>query len=206
MTSAQNPAPSAVYPSGDERVQSGSPASDVVKERGSDLGDSRDLSQSAGGPLPVANHEALQDLLRRVESATGADRELDRDLFMALVPCDRAPFRYWAPVDEHNGHGEPREGWVYYAPHCGQAIEVPAYTASLDAALALVERCDPGFKWRVAAYTPAEAQACGIDRAERPFWATCGLPSEQEQATGKTPALALLAALLRALNTKEEGR
>lgn len=132
----------------------------------------RGVEPSTDGPEGSAQPWALLDLLSRVESATGDDSFLDASIELELEPG--------------NFYGRPGE-------------DSPAYTASLDAALALVGRCDPGFKWRVAAYTPAEAQACGIDRAERPFWATCGLPGEQEQAAGKTPALALIAALLKAL-------
>lgn len=64
----------------------------------------------------------------------------------------------------------------------------PPYTASLDAALALVERALPGWHWEVSGETPA--RAC--------LWH----PTENFSALGptyaKTPVMALLSGLLRA--------
>jgi hypothetical protein len=82
----------------------------------------------------------LKALIERLEKAEVGSRELDGLIWMELVECDRAPFRYWAPVDENNGYGEPRPGALYYAPHCAQVFVTPEVSTSLDAALALAER------------------------------------------------------------------
>ena len=81
----------------------------------------------------TADTKRLVDLRERVKKATGPDRELDCDLFVAAAD---SPF-------------------VSYYPECVLAAQagftarleiaqIPAYTASIDAALALVERMLPG--------------------------------------------------------------
>ena len=88
-------------------------------------------------------------LALRCEAATGADRELDRDIMLFAVPCDRAPFRYWMPMNENTGHGAVDVERVYYGPHCGQAVAVPAYTASLDAAMTLGDGLTDQVIWEI---------------------------------------------------------
>ena len=78
-------------------------------------------------------------LIERLEAAGEGSRELDAEVWVELVECDRL-WRYWAPVDEHHGHGEPIPGALYYAPHCAQVFVTPEVTTSLDAALALASR------------------------------------------------------------------
>ena len=81
----------------------------------------------------------------------------------------------------------------------GQGRQIPPpYTYSLDAALALVERLDPLWFFRVAKSLPSE-------RPNGRFWATCGPSGEQESAWGSTPALALLASMLKALASVRGG-
>ena len=116
-------------------------------------------------------------LAARVESATGADRELDAHVWLACVPgTTRNELRY---IHKATGKecviDETRD-----ANRC--LIVVPAYSASLDAALSLVPS---GSWWWV------EAQPLGDA-----FLAGCG---DERVATAATPALALTSAALRAI-------
>jgi len=72
-----------------------------------------------------------EKLIGLLERATGPDRELD-DLLAVRVAGMKATTTYG-----HECLGNVRE-----APN-----HSPRYTASLDAALALVERVKPGWKW-----------------------------------------------------------
>lgn len=110
---------------------------------------------------------ALTDLLARVEGASGADRDLDAAIGLALG------------VRDVLGTGRA------------------AFTASVDAALALMESVLPGSTF--AAHGPDE---------DGKFWAGVG-PShyqawaDAEDISAAFPALAILAATLRALIAKE---
>lgn len=124
----------------------------------------------------------LKALRERVESATGADREIDAALWCALLHPDCKPSQsrpgYVAITDD-----DPSR-WGYK--------EVEHYTASLDAALALVEAKLPGSAWSVSTVMFGRGgYVAGIGRV--------GL-NEDIEARAPTPALALLAALLAALD------
>lgn len=123
----------------------------------------------------------LAALLVRVEKAEGADRELDTRIWQVLV---------FDPKLLKPGHD-----WLKTP---GLGYSKPAYTASLDAALALCERVLPGCYWRAAELTPGEIAGMRPP-GNQEFWATVGPAGAQEQAFGFTPALALIAAMLRAL-------
>lgn len=140
----------------------------------------------------------LQDLLTRVEQAQEGSRELDAEIAVALrYGGERYPNK---PLGTFSpGHVQAdlgRDGWSV-------GWTVPAFTTSLDAALALIERKLPGWWWEVAHGT--------AHKGAGPYWASVynnetlaatfdGTPDE---APGKTPALALVAALLRALSSQE---
>lgn len=134
-------------------------------------------------------------LLERVEAATGADREIDKELAQHLLGA----FIRLSTTGE---------GWRYQMllpDHQGVSFEslpdVPAYTSSLDAALSLVERVLPG--WGVEVLTP-----------DRDMWRATVWPWVSSRGTrdnvgfrysyAKTPALALLAALLKATEEKPQ--
>jgi hypothetical protein len=74
--------------------------------------------------------------------------------------------------------------------HSGLVIP-PAYTASVDAALALVERVLPGWEFALQVERPADGPA--IWRVEM------GDPLRHWTSEAATPALALLASMLRAI-------
>lgn len=116
----------------------------------------------------------LSDLIERVKKLTGPCRETD-----ALV-CAASGYEV-----------RPHGGRDYYEPIVGVSWqEVPSYTASLDAAVALTERLLPGADWK--------ASVAGWDR----HWADIS-GAKHIYAEGTTPALALILATLRAYAVKE---
>lgn len=128
----------------------------------------------------------LQDLLHRVESATGPDRELDALIMVALGGARR--------VDECLFYGPGETTWCFSDyEHEYDMPPLPYVTASLDAALALVERCLPGAAgcdWGLRYNgTRARPYLCQV-------WLIDGSSVTEQAETG---ALALLTALLRAL-------
>jgi len=148
------------------------------------------------------------ELIARLEKATGPDREIDARLDHAT----RRAGIVWGlgdnfgvtPADVVDHWTD--EQWAERSKELAQSM--PHYTSSLDAALALIERVMPGALWRIEKQGPVALSIYAAEsRHLHAFWATCGLPGEQEGAHGATPALALLLALLRAQGadtTKEE--
>jgi hypothetical protein len=115
---------------------------------------------------------SLSELLKRVEEATGADRRVD-SLIYALIffPAGRAV-------------------------RAGLPEKAPAYTASLDAVIALVEEVLPEWWWGVKRHFYAPRDGDGIFEG-----LVFSHDSECERCVRgykETPALALVAALLRA--------
>lgn len=107
----------------------------------------------------------MQDLIERLEKATGPDRTLDRSIIGVLVDAGE--------VESHP-----------------LLVDVPPYTASLDAALTLVM---PGHGWSLQGNTDV-------------FYAV--VYGQYNKPAAPTPALALCIAALRArlaLSTSHEG-
>lgn len=135
----------------------------------------------------------LQDLLTRVEAASGPDREID--VYIAL----------WQGWTLHTDEADPvyrgvvSEWWKDPADKdWSTTSNPPDYTASIDAAVALVEKKLPGWIWWVSA-TPSAS----LDVAE----ARAGMPYQRVESNNcATPPLALLAALLKALIAREQTR
>jgi hypothetical protein len=128
--------------------------------------------------------DELGDLIARVEGATGADREIDIAIACAVrnppIGVSRSTWESWPGQD----------GRFTGLIHCGGfTIErPPEFTASLDAALALCERVLPSVFWNV-----------GVSDTKAPrYSADVACPGSGERP-GYTPALAVLSALLRAL-------
>lgn len=88
------------------------------------------------------------ELIERLGKATVADRNLDAALHVALVkPEQRADdLRYFRVPSANMDHMEMcAPGTYWLKERSGASLQTaPAYTASLDAALALVERVRPG--------------------------------------------------------------
>ena len=176
-----------------------------------DVGDAPSNSQDA-------STSGLDDLLRRVEAATGPDREIDAavmfDLFAKPVGArdDGGPTGYLWPEDNPSWSfgirfpGKDREWftaarqkidgetltiWRDDAWVLMNSLRIPPLTASVDAALALAERVLPGCMWRVG-FDPDD----GSMKAEI---VTAAPRCVSVRANHDTPALAICAAVLRAI-------
>ena len=153
----------------------------------------------------MTDRTELQRLLERVEAATGPDRELDA---MAAIAFHQGGIRHDLTVtaesvaDVLDASADDPES----CPDCGAqrrfpgAVVVAPVTASIDAALALVERVLP--EWQGVYLT---SEWTGLRRPEA--WSAAfvctlrrGLTSYITAESGERPTLplAILAALLRA--------
>jgi len=173
--------------------------------------------------------ETLEALLARVEAATGPDRELDAEIMFDLfakpvgkAAQDGGPRGYLWPEDNPSWAfgmrfpGKPRE-WFKSSTEDHEKIlierdgafvqmnslRVPALTGSIDAVVALVEKMLPGCEWYV--WNVARDQndiPCGPGATlwhDSLKFVDDGCWSSGDVHSGNTPALALIAALLRAL-------
>lgn len=113
----------------------------------------------------------LRALIERVERATGPDREIEFEVGIQMCGFERCS------VQESDGP-------------CNEVHEAGYYTSSLDAVVALVERELPGWDWG------CETTICGGDNRYSGYVAQ--KMRIGPEAYGKTPALALLLAFLRA--------
>lgn len=127
----------------------------------------------------------MTDLLTRLESGSGSDRELDLAVATTLFP-EAGPCTPLCPGDEPIFWHSP----LYKQP-------CPAYTSSLDAALSLVERMLPGQEVELA-ITPAGTK-CTVFVEMRPGAAWAGY-----KGAAQSPARAVCAALLRALDQEPQ--
>lgn len=135
------------------------------------------------------------DLLAKLERATGPDRELDALIDIACGPKPLGDIEHWVNLWDHGWRLGREPGHVYMRQHAGADeyanYPSPAVTASLDAALALVERVLPGWGFDItyrAAWGNCTACVIANDRRAPPH-----------TGAGATPAFALLSALIRAL-------
>jgi hypothetical protein len=139
----------------------------------------------------------LSELREQLEAATGADRELDAQLAVAVDPEWREEYE---PTDRYGDGGfvQSRE-----RPH--HIRSAPDYTASIDAALGLIERrlnvhC-------IAVESSPQSDHPSGNKACASIHLMGG--GSSGRVAGKTPALALISALLAALeggNLKGEGQ
>ncbi len=139
----------------------------------------------------------LPELLSRVEAATGPDRELDRDIWEAVTnECTHRETQF---VYLENDERELE------CVNCGAdtygADKWSGLTASLDASLALIGRVLPGCKWSAGSYSFIDGHAGGEAR----IVLRNGFDSDADnEGCYETPTLALLAAMLKALITRQE--
>lgn len=122
------------------------------------------------------------NLLSRLEGLTAPDREVDLEVHMSLAP-DLYPEGSWSWDDKN------------LPPHL---------TASLDAAVALCERVLPGWFYRVGKTSLFPNGWAYISRTHPSH---CDREDEASCADGKaaTPAIALLIAILTALEARKNG-
>jgi hypothetical protein len=124
----------------------------------------------------------MDDLLARLEMATGPDREPDRLIEETLPGVLRHPHRDLVA----EGYVISGEGHRYYGP--GQGYRAPPYTESIEAAMSLVPE---GWCWSVrgGAFTPPSAQLNYLEDDTR---------AGEVYAEATTPAIALCIAALKA--------
>lgn len=109
----------------------------------------------------------MQDLIKRIEAASGPDREINAEILLMI-----------------GGKKRGMDWWIEFA-YIGRAI--PAYTASIDAAMTLVP----------------EGEIWAIDYLRSPK--TVARVGAFNQGSAATPALALCAAALKARQQEQEG-
>lgn len=147
--------------------------------------------------VPSGETTHTQDLLERVRAATGPDRELDARIYALADDRDIreaiGPDGPWRGLKMLLGRSRrpPHDECVLAIWHRNSgevsAQGAPHYTASLDAALALVERVLPDWAWSIGNLSTG-GQAYLMRKG--------GSMAEGKAAT---PPLAVLAALLVAL-------
>lgn len=150
---------------------------------------------------PTPDITRLRSLLERCEKASGPDRELDADLAVAMGHFDYR-LRYGLEdcrivrgriIDANQVEvGVVGKGGLLFID------DLPKFTASLDAAVALIEKALPGWDWR--------GQSMGSDGCFAEVWWHGWRDDTVIHAEAKSPTLALLSALLKALIAREEQR
>ena len=124
------------------------------------------------------------NLLSRLQGLTAPDREVDAALWLEFAPG--ATRKQWSYIHTATG----RECHVDETRDVnGRLIIVPELTSSLDAAVALCERVLPGYDWIV-----------GHTNGGLTIHAQVG---QNEMVFGETPAIALLIAILTALEARD---
>lgn len=137
-------------------------------------------------------------MISRLKSLQGPSREVDAEIYNALVDDGgRIAFRVanWAtpPGDRLDRY---HDGWLVGKSETDRyADDLPHYTASLDATVALVEKALPGWSW--------ECRASGTgDKGQATVWNPMKAPGrndEQRAYNCPNPSIALLIALFTAL-------
>lgn len=130
--------------------------------------------------------EELSGLAERVRGLKGPDREVDGDIALAFgMPPNHLTRR--------------EDGWLWYQfvePDDFDTWEAPPFTGSADAALALVERVQPG--WKRSLF---EKRGGGwVSRISSPRWETY---SSGEDTPLPAAPIALTLALLLSLQSQE---
>jgi hypothetical protein len=120
---------------------------------------------------------ALQELIDRVKAATGPDRELDHAIGV---------FFELSGADKHDG------------PHLRRIWRGPRLAASLDAALAFVERVLPGAEYNISTLY-------GHAMAELPINADNYLAPQVLRMDGNMPLAIIECALLAKLQEQADG-
>lgn len=158
----------------------------------------------------TATKEQLQSLLERVEKATGPDRELDALILCATLAPEGSKVEQsqfsgaWVIYKPMEWGKEPFKAWETPAPWRRWAIDGMGLSASIDAALALVERVMPGWSIEMV-----RTRYCTVEmwKADEEGFFNSGRDPIVRRTEGATPPLAILSALLKALisQSKEKG-
>lgn len=152
----------------------------------------------------MTDKASLIALQERVDSATGPDRELDAAITVALTPTRRTDddLIYLRLPTKYD---KVAAGTYWLHQRSGMSLHTAAaLTASVDAALALVERRFPGWTWDAGADDPDSLPA-----GEKPYYAAVTSPVESSvgvepvyksgYGAGATAPLAIVSAALAAL-------
>ncbi len=138
--------------------------------------------------MPIApNSRKLGELIARIRSAEGPDRDLDVKIDTILNRIEWRPYRENAR--KLWGHGPDGKVLRHGIDSC------PPVTASLDAACALLKRLLPGWSWQVHTESRREDGFCAA------VWCSWG-GSAYQRHVGEafpTPALAIVFAVLACL-------
>jgi hypothetical protein len=141
----------------------------------------------------------LPELIDALEKAKRPSRELDTQLWLAIT---KGATRNSTRVTSSTG------AWGPYnidetRDATGALIIVPAFTASVDAAIALCERVLPEHGWELASKTSHILNCLnpeyGKPIGKYPHWAAVAKISSKKFEDGATPAIALCIAILKAL-------
>lgn len=144
-------------------------------------------SDAKGISVPTAN--AVLGLIERLEAAEAGSRELDGEIHLKFSGDYRILYdRQWTAIRDLSGWTTTR---VAFWTGC------PAYTSSLDAALALAERVAPDFCLNLTQRRAEKSQ----------FWEVLYLnpKGEPEAANAPNAALAMCLAVLKATAAAETG-
>lgn len=153
--------------------------------------DPRPVQVTQGSPA-----KQIADLITKLESATGPSRELDGEIHNGLHGTQylRSTASVTGFFTSETDNGCP---------------SVDHYTASIDAAVALVERVLPGWHWTISnnnrRFTDQEWKGPWASISSDEFNNDIsGHDDDYFDAFAPTPALALVIAALRALSPKEQ--
>lgn len=134
----------------------------------------------------------MRDLIAKLEALDGPSREVDAEIATAVDGYVTQPNKGW-PEKIDYGRAHP-DGYVIWPGHGFDQL-VPKYTASLDAAVALVERVLPGWDWAVS--------NLGEDGCEGNVWKHGWHDDTVIRGFHNHPTIALLIAALKALEARD---
>lgn len=142
------------------------------------------------------------EIVERLEKLTGGDQVADNEIF-------------WATSEWENLGGYWRRHKVTGKQERYGHLDIPRYTASIDAAVALVEKMLPGWGWRVATCcvsddawvfpdfnSPEHGERLRREFREDIDWVA--LTDVDLRPPGR-PAIALVISMFRALTVNENG-
>lgn len=145
-------------------------------------------------------------LIERIEAASGPGRELDAHISFLIgdhkiVSRSSGWAIFEAPFEQ--GNWAAASGCKSYDDAISMLasfLSLPAYTTSIDAAVALVERMLPGQQWTLGQNIHHRYWLCTLNVISGDPEGVTAMASSH---AAPTPPLAVLAALLRALQHQE---
>ncbi len=148
----------------------------------------------------------LSTLISRLEEATGADREIDAAVFVALnkpeqYPDDLRYYRLPHPSMDHMDMCAPGTYWL--KQRSGASLRTsPKLTESLDAVLSLAERVLPGWCPHVGQNVHHKHWSGALQRVDEVNQDIISITATHPAS----PAIALLLAILKARLSEQEAQ